>query len=521
MNRTLDTSDRAVRHLLRHLGDVKALRTNPIVAHLFNPQRRSNPRDHRRVEGAIRAAIGQCIAEMAHEYGNTERTRRCQQIVMRCDLAGEEHKAVAADLGICRRQLYRYRQMAREYLAARLQTRFQAPPATVIDAFGMRMSHVQAKRNAGNAHGALAGVETILREERRPRERVAALTTLADLLLELHEHNRAEEALAEARSTLAASETTARSNAECEARINAAEARLLWEQGFEQRATAADRDAAGLIERISHDPDPAVRQFGVSMALRCSWRSLSSGNFDAARDEVNAAQKLMETAGDAPAALRVNMLIARASLNCITNAEYPGSMQTLFEALEMSERESLPEHMLNALIALSVAQQLQGDINSAYRTALEPSEFARELSTPATYMLYILRLAELEVGLGNTQLAVQRTTQARSEGPGVSFASMVSLCIEAEALLRQGDAELAAERAEQAEAIAAQRGNARMRGATLRILAEAMHALGLRDRAVEHIRSCVAILETSGHRLSLQRAYATSERITGQAVTAG
>ena len=130
----------ACMHMLRHLDDVMALRRNPLVAPLFG---------RARSERSPRRALAQqtqrlrSIVEAASEALRNDETAgdsilrdRKYHILRRCDLQREDRETVMRDLGISRRQFYRDRAAACEYVAGYVVAQLRGserPPVFVVD----------------------------------------------------------------------------------------------------------------------------------------------------------------------------------------------------------------------------------------------------------------------------------------------------------------------------------------------------------------------------------------------------
>jgi tetratricopeptide (TPR) repeat protein len=86
------------RCLLRDLDDAAALRKNPLLASYADE---SHDRLRARITRAVESLVSGRPATTAQD-----RRYRLYQVLVRCDLHGESHKAVAAELGISRSQFY-------------------------------------------------------------------------------------------------------------------------------------------------------------------------------------------------------------------------------------------------------------------------------------------------------------------------------------------------------------------------------------------------------------------------------
>src|ERR1700759_1745297 len=94
----------AIRHLFRHLDDVATLRKNPIAQQLFGVSKHGAldaGAIRVRVRSAVVAAL-EALTPLAEDGSRSaQHARRLRTILERCDLNGEPHRTVAADLGIC------------------------------------------------------------------------------------------------------------------------------------------------------------------------------------------------------------------------------------------------------------------------------------------------------------------------------------------------------------------------------------------------------------------------------------
>ena len=155
--------DSLVRHLLRHIGNPRQLRSNPLVAQLFADAPDHN-RDRvvvRRLRAMIAEAMDALLQEADDDPKRAEILRRRRTIVLRCDLGGEPHKRVAAELGIDRRYFYRERRRARDHIARLFPLDAAAGDwgraAVAIDRVDLSLTHARSLRAAG-MHAAAAAI---------------------------------------------------------------------------------------------------------------------------------------------------------------------------------------------------------------------------------------------------------------------------------------------------------------------------------------------------------------------------
>jgi tetratricopeptide (TPR) repeat protein len=160
------------RRLLRDLNDVVALRKNPLLASYTGES-------HDR----LRVRILRAVESLHPGSANASDLRnRFYQILVRCDLDGESHKVVAAELGVSRTQFYVGRRKAFLLFANALD---EAPSRQQIetplsDALTLHHEYVEMLRKQGRYDAAWRESLRVLNEVRdQPRE-VEIWTTVSD-----------------------------------------------------------------------------------------------------------------------------------------------------------------------------------------------------------------------------------------------------------------------------------------------------------------------------------------------------
>ena len=508
----------AVRLLLRRLDDPRALRTNPLVRHLFADEGTATAAQTQTALRQVRDAVAALIEEMAFDPVLGKRAQRYQTILLRCDLGGELHKCVASELGIGIRQFYRERQAARNYAAEHLHAklqRYSRPAAQAIDTAALVRMGATALRNSGEPDRAIALLRDMARSCTDPRERIAAMTAIANLLADQGHLGRARGVINDARRRLSwSADAIPDALDECTARIAASEARLLWESGRQSQAAELEARNAALFESLRQTHSPQVREFTVVTQLERTWRLVSTGDFPGAQSTVEHARRSLSTLSEQPAYLRAGLLIAIGTLENIRDGD-DAAIRHFDDALLIAQHNHLVEDTLRALSGLSVAQQLRGDTALAHETLSAAIDTAKHACTRVTYGLFCLRLAELKSALGDPAGSMRLAADAREYLGESSFARLIALLIEAEAALGAKSYAVAVESARAAERYAARHENRRMQGTALRVLAEGLNAAGDRAAACEFIVASVDLLESAGHPFALSRAYASSAAITG------
>jgi len=513
-----DNVEDHVRHLLRHLNDSAALRKNGLVGSLFGQERTRRRRNDREVVDRIREMVLTLGRRILEDPDLGARARRWYEIIVRCDIGGELHKLVADELAIGMRQFYRERRLAREYLARELQRELKhaATETTSVeaDAFAIACGNVAALRNAGQTAIAASRAQTIFASADDPHRQILAASFAVELLADQNDHFQAQTVVDEARRILSQSEL-AEHRASYALRLDAAEARLLWDAGSLQRARAMDRTIAQNIDSSAGTSDHAFREFAIEALYRIAWRDLSVGEYGDAERTVATANNLVESLADPSAHVRAWSLISTGTLRNIRDGN-DGAAALFSEALDVCQRNGLSEDAIHAIIALSVGQQLRGNLPAAVKTAASVIEHAEHMCAPVTFGLYCLRLAEAYASAHDAAQAAAFAQRASTSVRGVQLAQVIAHLIGADAYLSQGAFALALKSASVAESEAGRELNHRMQGSALRIIAEAFYGLGHASEAREYIASSIELLERAGHPFSLRRAYLCSAKISGK-----
>jgi hypothetical protein len=347
-----------------------------------------------------------------------------------------------------------------------------------------------------------------------PSQRIHAASLAAELLADQNDHLRAQQIVDQARRMLAQNQA-AESRAWHAMRLDAADARLLWDAGALKRARALDRSIALQIESFEGARDHAYREFAIETLHRIAWRDLSVGKYGDAERSVAAATTIVQTLSDPSAHIRATSLISTGTVQNVREGN-DGAAAMFSEALGVCQRNGLSEDAVYAMLALSVSQQISGNLKAAVKTVSAVADQVEHLCSPVTYGQYCLRLAELHASAKDAAKAAGLALRASASITGNQFMQVVAHIINAEAHLSQGAFALALKSASVAESEAGRQLNHRMQGTALRIIAESLYGLGQAEDASEYIASSIALLERSGHPFSLRRAYLCSAKISGK-----
>lgn len=511
-------------HMLRHLRDPAALRRNELVGHLFSRARTEvSPRRAMVREAARLRQLVQHAAEALRDdatAGDDVHRLRQYEIVLRCDLGNESRDEVMHGLGISRRQFYRDRNAACAYIAeyiANETRRIERPPAVATDLFAAGLACARNLRHIGETQSCDRMLRELLSSPAPARKKVAAWTTLIDLL---SDDSRGEDAARELRefrnygrshseSSLTAMETS---------RITALlEPSVLWALGDERAALDADIATGEALSAISRSMNDITIAFAVKSHLSRAQRAFFVGDYAGSHGNVGQAGELMDRCGDLPLALRLQYLLMDGDRKVFSPGRLAEAHGLFAEAARLAQEHGYLEYLSIALGDLALYAQTYGDLEGATRHAKDSMALARRGAPTAIRGHVLLHSAELAFENGQARRSIELAVEAQECFPDRGIGASVSWYHIARGRLLSHAYSGALEAAETLRRIASAGNNQRMLGSGLRLLAQAYHGLGEMRGALEHIDEAISVLQRFGQPFSLRAAYLTSANITGRA----
>jgi len=518
--RSADSGAAAAQHLLRHLDDPAGLRHNALVSPLFE-----------KVEGASRisAVLGR-VQDLVRRCADTlradtsggessERRERQYQILVRCDLGSEAHDAVAADLHLSRRQFYRERKEASEFLARFVEEyvreRFAQTQHVSLDRFALEVARAKALRLAGEPSASERVLRDLIASDDGFARKVEPWCGLIDLLTHDNRGVEAQRELEQLRHDLANTDGLGREEMlQSQARIDMQVAGYLWMQGRMSDTVALDERDEGSVVAMARSVNPSAREFFVRTRIRQAMCGLMTGALDRAAANLEDVRAMLSSE-DLPLALRIEFLLVYGSLR----DHVGGSDDTLplvGEALNLAKRHGLVELVIDAMSGLSSAAQARGDFAAGSRYVYEILPVA-ERSGLAMQQGVLLNVAAMsEAALGKHEAAIDLARRARTVLSVDSLEAIYSSLAEGQASLTIRDYAGAGAAAELAFSAASAIRSDRLAGTALRLLAESAAGLGKDAEARERIVGAIAALEREGPPYALLQALQAAARITGE-----
>ena len=508
----------AVAHLLRHLHDGVALRANPIAARYFQKSASGGVVSEdleadalTRVHAALSAAL-----ERVFVHGGDERTRarafRQRTIVERCDLVGEPHANVAADLGLSRREFYRERKRARERLAGYFISEQPAGVHGRPDEFELSLAFADSLRRLGRHDAAIASMEALSGRAGGALERIRVNVALAAAHCDLGRIDAARDAIARARGFY---EAHSRSDPMLLVEIEVVAARALWMSG--KPAEEVESKNRWILAQLR---GPALlrtdRTFELEALslMRLGMLRREIGDVQASLSFLRRAEDVLRSLPKPPPALKAELLGNLGLTLMVAPNKLAAAAEALRAYLDYSREHNLLCDAADALSSLATLHLQFGDVDKARAFARSGLELARLVSSKQQQAEVAVIAALAEAEGGDRTASLDLIAQARSDAVVGSPSWVLSELAEAQVLLSSRAYQRAWRVASEAAELMSALGMVRYAGAALRIAAEAAEGANRHDDAVRTIREAVRILEKRGHATSLARAYACSARLT-------
>lgn len=518
-----NVSDSAARHLLHNLRNAKALRANPLVAHLLKPEDHAAPDalPDRVVVSRVAQAVAAVLRTLTPADGNpfdADRPHRQAEIVRRCILGTEPYKAVARDLGISLRTLFRDLDGIRLRLAEDLP-RYAPPVASVraaADTFEFELRHAHLLRNMGRFAEALDVLDRLATQANSPLNRVRAWNTSAVALVSSGATDRAAETVARARTALAnAGEERAPDKVLVECDVDLTDAMIARVVGDTPGAFLQyDRAAAKSGPLLGDNPSSAVDLFVRAQAQFAVLQWLT-GNIDQAARAVERGWNALERISDPPEGAHYALLSASSMVHVVNEGDVPWAIREMSAAAVLAERHGMLHDALMALAWLSSLERLNGDLQGAVETSRRTIAIARNTMTGTEFGLLAAAAAENEAHMGEIDAAMRLIEEGRSRvSPGGSGWARLLLG-EADTMLQAGRLSEAIVTAEKAAQAMQRQGKAGFVGYACLVQALAYERRGERARALLAVREALPLIERFGKSPELVAAYELSARLTG------
>jgi tetratricopeptide (TPR) repeat protein len=492
------------------------VRRSPLVRAAFDRQQTGTVGTDRnfallRIRAAVLSAVATLDTDLNARNVHFARQRA---IVTRCDLRGEKHAAVAADLGISPREFYRERRRAFERLLANLDANLgesHRPLRALPSRFELELDRVANFRLVGAFGAAFELLERIASEATDPHDGVRAWCYGVEIASDIGDNERARRLFA--RALQHARDMGDDLAPIGEVNLQMASAYVAWNAGSDLVSASAHLErAAKAAERLP----PTVERDHVRAAAGALFHraelSCLHGDPAAALQTLGRARRLLDRLRYKPDDLLGRLFLELSVVHTLVVGGMPRAVEYALEALEVFECARHAEGVAVASGLLCSALTQCGEFEHALTLGTMALQTARGAGNPMVIADKALLLAQAHAIGGDPKISLTLAREAAALGRTALFAVRTPLAM-AEALLALGDSERALTYAGEAARYASARAMERYVGMAARIAADAYAALGLTSQAREQADLALCILSTHGHPHSLARAHATAQRV--------
>ena len=506
------------RRLLRRLGDVEELRTNPLAAPYFERAEHvagSRVVFEQTIAARIRAAVISAIQALEGLSGDRRsHGARQRAIVYRCDVRGEKHETVARDLGISRREFYRERRRAFERLGLALEREF----STTVEVsrirpteFHLRLQYASSLHLVGRFDAALDELAVLSAESDDVPDRLRALCYGVEIACDAGEASRAGQLLESARELLRAVPCEPQ-YALCRASVALAGGILAWGTSNIDVASAAYDSAAAELRGTK---DQYALELLAATLLRKADVYAESGHPSESLSVLGEARIVCDRMPHDVPLLRGDLAAGLGNAHAVTSGGLSLAIDELQTAFAIYQRHHAIRRAAKTSVELSILFMQRENYDESLRYGRTALRVARAVCGADEFAYMCLNLSYAEARSGHPDRALSLTREARklvSEGGFV--AALCALAV-AEARLAAGQYGAAIRGAASARKAMADLGAERYIGAAFRIEAESHEKLGDLLCANEAIRAAIELLRQYGHPFSLVQAYRCSARVSG------
>lgn len=520
----------AVRHLFRHLSEPQALSANPIVSRFFERDEfgRIVPAKSRialeRIRHLIKLGAERCRdADIA--LGNAERGQRRFALVRDCFLQSLPPSDSASKLALSIRQWYRLRADTCVRIAKFIQAYDVMPPLQFAPLSELRfdMDRASACVEAGCWEKGIEYYQRIAANCVEFKHKIEALCRRAEVELECGQLAAARQSLSDARALHAQHGATYPMLVQRAAtmHIKLLSSRAAWASanydGAKTDLVAARTEARALADAGG----VRLLELVIDTLIECAERATCNGEFRDAEECLARADTALAKILTPAARQKVDMAIARATLNIVSARQSDASLisrhfHMLREVAELARSSgSLRRTVLVQawlIDADGYVEEGATDIALAHRVL----SLACRLGSPRLVARVAIAVADSVLNGRHWRdvPAILRYAQQMLPEPTIEWVLMKNL--EANYYLRLGDGRSSLDCASAATQVAQRIGSQRLLAATLRTLAGASHQSGFDAEAADYIAAAIPLVERFGSIMSCLRTYRDAAEITGR-----
>jgi hypothetical protein len=424
---------RNIAGFLAHLRDAEHLAASP-YAQMALRRLRFESSEAVDVASAVKA-VRNAAYNALDRLRDHDSTARMHDVLMRCDVEGESHKAVARDLGLSRRQLYRDLFQARLFVERAIVGRCdpglgRTPKSrSPLDRRLQIAENLALSGQAGAACALLApllgglGVDDLVR----------VLCMIGEIAIDSGSSERGCEALAAARRAAANSDS-----AVSKARVSYVEAEIACVTGDPERAQSGLSEAAASLHGHSAKNMPGLVELLSRILNGQANIAFDAGDIYACEDFLrrNPARHGTSNVEESTyGGYLINATLHKANMSG-PSAALPSALA----AFDFAVGHNIGTLAVIALVHLAHLEHMRWRLHDALKYASEAVDYSRLLDGPAWRARACCEVAEIANDLHETTLCREFALEARSAASVGSYPWALAQLILAEVLAQNGGA---------------------------------------------------------------------------------
>lgn len=517
--------------LLANLHDPGRLIGHPYVTMTLRHSK-IGPTGYTNSEAAVRA-IRTAAFDTLDRMRDNENTRRLYSVISSCDVRGCEHKKVAHELGLSRRQFYRDLHSARLFVESALLERIRGRPQladnlssiagapsqtsarlkasshssiTVGDPLRLELLYIRSLEQVGDFEAASNRLRALVNDTDDLAERSLLLSALSGSLLEQGIVDAAREHCDRAaRDAAASGDPLAIGEAET------AQARMALSAGDILDSDAMLRRSISRLRPILDTGDRILTANALARALitRADVEILLARYRSAEECAIEAENKLC-TCEHSDRLLRVSARISAAAATGFLRKDPATAESEMRACYDAAIEAGFIAKAIEAGVVLATMYRLHDRVDQAAEFLRSILPIARRISLGNARLSYFISLANALAAIGEAQAALDALVVASGllvPNQKVEFACF-NLAL-ARAYLGVGRTIDAIQEAKNAEVRLEKLGLTGYLGASLHVQANGLIALGRRSEALKLSYRSVEALSAGGHPDALRAAKAT------------
>jgi tetratricopeptide (TPR) repeat protein len=452
------------------------------------------------------------IDELLGELPSRQRT-----IIERCDFGGESQTAVASELGISIRHLFRERNEAQRHIVDALAQRERAAtaPAVVTGAsdFDSRLRLGDVLDNSGHWREGATVLERLADDVDINEQRMTIELRLCQLYVDAQRLQLARHHAERARELSQRLEPSQRWR---EFSVDIEFARIAIFSGDVVTASELLPNSVAQLRSRTYQTSSAQIENTIADALILRTTvDLARGDVETARDSIASARSIARDSSQLDARVAISARCLAAMVDVVSGQDIDAAREQLMQCYREALAQGILREAIFAATSAGISYRLGNRAKDAiaFLTPLSDMADVIKSSIMASDFMLVLAHANAEAGaLGAAQQYLRKCQDLTQEPRGRGLSQLLASRIH----LAKGDYKTALEEAESAETTLTHAGFDRFLHVALLYQAQALSGLGRNDNARRIVSAAIELAQKAQEPRYLAAAYTLMGKVTDQ-----